>query len=144
MSHFNSQRPLGQREIKEKMYVLEILDVILLLDIGFASYAARAFILLKKTYPYATLSIFYIVKLWKNKRREDLYLFGHFSVLCHALCRLGLSNLAPLQPLISRMCRTILRDDWNCPILWRETSCWWRTLPSRKSKEIVLKYFHVL
>ena len=43
MNHFNSQRPLEQREIREKkMYVLEMLDLILLLDIGFPSYVARA------------------------------------------------------------------------------------------------------
>ena len=79
MSHFNSQRPLGQREIKEKMYVLEILDVILLLDIGFASYAARAFILLKKTYPYATQrGDIFILKTFGLKVITTLYLILKF------------------------------------------------------------------
>ena len=48
----------------------------------------------------------------RNKRQEHLCLFGHFSLLCHAFCRLGLANLAPLHPLITRMCHTILRDNF--------------------------------
>ena len=80
MNHFNSQRPLGQREIKEKMYVLEILDVILLLDIGFASYAARAFILLKKTYPYATQRVdIFILKTFGLKVIITLVLILKFA-----------------------------------------------------------------
>ena len=43
MNQFNSQRPLGRRGIKkEKMYVPEMLDLILFSDIGFPSYVARA------------------------------------------------------------------------------------------------------
>ena len=36
--------------------------------------------------PCATLSIFYIVKLWRNRRQEDLCRYD-FTLLCHALCR---------------------------------------------------------
>ena len=39
MNHFNSQRPA--RNQREKVYVLEMLDLILLLNIGFPSYVAR-------------------------------------------------------------------------------------------------------
>ena len=46
----------------------------------------------------------------KIKRKGTFTYCGHFSLLCHAICRLGLLNLAPLHPLISRMCHTILRD----------------------------------
>ena len=42
MNQFNSQRLLGRRGIKERkiMYVPEMLDLILILDIGFPSYVA--------------------------------------------------------------------------------------------------------
>ena len=41
MKHFNSLRTATNQ--REKMYVLEMLDLILPLDIGFLSYVARAF-----------------------------------------------------------------------------------------------------